>query len=232
MNLTENLSKSFDYTKLLFNDLGRLVILAILDVIPIVNFIVLGYLGNVVKQPKDSNELPPLENWGELFGQGLKIFVASFLLMLIPLALGATMLITLVLSMIGLSGSFTPWFGLAVSLPLFFVGLLLAFFIGLIMAMSMILMLRTGEFGKAFAFSEAMEIITKIGWGTYIIWLAVLFIGSAIVSAIVGNIPVIGWILGLLIAPIIGVFIARSASLTYMEGTTIPEPAPAPAEQA
>jgi hypothetical protein len=208
------------------------VLLAILDVIPIVNFIVLGYIGNIMKQPKDSNQLPPLENYGELFIQGLKIIVACVILMIVPLVLAASALITLVISMIGLGYSFTPFIGLGLSIPLLYLGVALAFFIALILAMSIVSMLKTGDFGKAFAFSEAMAIINKIGWGTYIIWLLILFIGAGIVSAIVGNIPVIGWILGMLVAPIIGVFIARSVSLTYLEGTETQTPEPAPAEQA
>lgn len=42
MNLTENLGNSFSYAKKLLSDGGRLIILIILDIIPIVNWIVLG----------------------------------------------------------------------------------------------------------------------------------------------------------------------------------------------
>ena len=87
MKLEVNLTDSFNYTKLLFNDLGRLLLLIILDIIPIVNFIVVGYLSNVIKQPKDSNKLPPLKNYFDLWVQGLLVVVASVIFMIIPIIL-------------------------------------------------------------------------------------------------------------------------------------------------
>lgn len=232
MKLNENLTDSFNYTKLLFNDLGKLVILAILDVIPIVNFMVLGYLVNVMKQSKDQNQLPALENYGDLFVQGLKMLIAIVVLMIIPLVLAAPALIMLIVSQMGISEWIGPLFELVVVLPLFYIGLALAFFIGCITAMGIVNMAKNdNNISKMFAFNEILAIIGKIGWGSYIIWLAVLFIGSIVVSAVLGNIPIIGWLLGLLVSPIIGIFMARSASLVYMEAKPEPTPA-APTEQA
>ena len=67
-----------------------------------------------------------------------------------------------------------------------------------------------------------LEIIRKIGWGEYILWIVAIFICAVIVGAI-GNIPVIGWWLSTAIAPMFGVFMARSATLTYTEGTQTPQ---------
>jgi ABC-type enterochelin transport system permease subunit len=53
--------------------------------------------------------------------------------------------------------------------------------------------------------------------------LIVIFVCSIIVTAL-GSIPFIGWILSLAIAPIFGVFVARSVSLIYLEGTATEEP--------
>ena len=221
MKLNVNLTDSFNYTKLLFNDLGKLVILAILNVIPIVNFIVFGYLGNVMKQSENSNQLPALENYGELWVQGLKMLLSMVALMIIPILLAGPALITLVVSQLGLSEWVGPLFGLVVMIPLLYIGLALAFFIGCIAIMGLVNMVRNNaNIFKAFEFSKSMAIISRIGWGGYIIWLAVLFIGSMVISAVMGNIPVIGGLLGLLIAPIIGIFVARSASLVYTEGTS------------
>ena len=215
MKLEVNITDSIDYTKLLFNDLGRLVILAILDVIPIVNFIVMGYLWNVVKQPKKSNQLPPLENYGELWINGLKIFFASVIFMILPIILIVPFAFAAVLSA-WVSVPVIASVGGLLSILLLLVGVVLAFFLAILLAMALINMIKHNNFAKAFAFGEIMEIIGKIGWGTYIVWLIVMFILSAIVSAI-GSIPVIGWILSLLLAPIFGIFIARSAAITYME---------------
>jgi hypothetical protein len=227
MKLEVNLTDSFNYTKLLFNDLGRLLLLIILDIIPIVNFIVVGYLANVIKQPKDSNKLPPLENYFDLWIQGLVVVVASVIFMIIPIILIVPFVFVYVVS---------SWFyfpvlstiGGFLAIILLIIGIVFAFFLGLLLAMAIINMVKQDSFSKVFAFSEIMEIIGKIGWGNYIVWLVIIFIGAIIVSAI-GGIPVIGWFLGTIIAPIFGVFVARSATLTYMEAT--PEEPPTTIEE-
>jgi hypothetical protein len=228
LKLDENLTDSIEYTKLLFADIGRLLILVILDVIPIVNFVVWGYLGNVIKEPRDSNQLPPLENYFELWIQGLKIFVAAIVFMLIPILLAIPFISVIVLAS-WISVPFVATVGWAVAILLLLVGMLLAFFLAIVLAMAIVNMIKKGSFGSAFAIGEIFNIIGKIGWGTYILWLVVIFVCALIVSGI-GSIPVIGWILSLLIAPIFGVFIARSASLVYLEGTQTQETAP-PTEQ-
>jgi hypothetical protein len=219
LKLDVNLTDSIDYTKMLFDDLGRLLILVILDIIPIVNFVVLGYLGNVIKEPGDSEQLPPLDNYFALWIQGLEIFVASFVFMIIPLILAIPFIFLVVLSSWVSVPALVGWFLASV---LMIVGVLLAFFLAIILAMAIVNMLKKDDFGKAFAFGEIFDIIGKVGWGTYILWLLVIFICAIIVAGI-GSIPLIGWILSLLIAPIFGVFVARSASLVYSEVTATEE---------
>ena len=103
------------------------------------------------------------------------------------------------------------------------VGVLLAFFLAIILVMAIVNMVRKDSFGKAFAIGEILGVIGKVGWGTYILWLIILFVCTLIVGGI-GSIPAIGWILSLIIAPIFGVFVARSASLAYLEEVSPEEP--------
>lgn len=220
MKLDVNLTESIDYTKMLFADLGRLLILVILDIIPIVNFVVLGYLGNVIKETRDSKQLPPLDNYFELWIQGLKIFVASIIFMIIPLVLTVPFIFLLVLSWISIP--ILPIVSGILAILLLIVGVLLAFFLAIILAMAIVNMIKKDSFSKAFAFGEILDIIGKIGWGSYILWLVIIFVCSIIVAGI-GGIPIIGWILSLLIAPIFGVFVGRSASLVYSEVATTEE---------
>jgi hypothetical protein len=227
MKLEVNLTDSFNYTKLLFNDLGRLLLLVILDIIPIVNFIVVGYLANVIKQPKDSNELPPLENYFDLWVQGLLVVVASVIFMIIPIILVVPFAFVYVVSS-WIQFPVLSTIGGFLAIILFLVGVVLAFFLAILLAMAIINMVKHDSFGKAFAFGEIMEIIGKIGWGNYIVWLVIIFICAIVVSAI-GSIPLIGWLLSALLAPIFGVFVTRSATLTYMEAT--PEEPPATIEE-
>lgn len=221
MKLDENLSKAINYTTILFSDLGRLLILIILDVIPIVNFVVLGYVGNVIKEPKDSKQLPPLTNYFDLWIQGLKILVASFIFMIIPIILVGPFIFLLTVSWLPIQ-SLLPTVSWVAAGALLIVGMLLAFFLAIILSMAIVNMLRKNSFGKAFAFGEIISTIGKIGWGTYILWLIVIFVSSIIIAGI-GGIPIIGWFLSLIIAPLFGIFVARSASLTYIEGTETQE---------
>lgn len=220
MKLDVNLTESIDYTKMLFADLGRLLILVILDIIPIVNFVVLGYLGNVIKEPRDSEQLPPLDNYFELWIQGLKIFVASIIFMIIPLILAIPFIFLVALAWISIP--FLATVGWFLAIVLVIGGVLLAFFLAIILVMAIVNMLKKDSFSKAFAFGEIFDVIGEVGWGTYILWLLIIFVCSIIVAGI-GAIPVIGWILSLLIAPIFGVFVARSASLVYSEATATEE---------
>ena len=221
MKLDKNLTDSINYTQILFADLGRLLILIILDIIPIVNLVVLGYVSRVIKEPLDSKELPPLENYWGLWVQGLKIIVAAIVYMIIPMALIVPFVFLTVLAW--MSFPILPVIGWFVAIPMLIIGVLLAFFLAIVLAMAIVNMVRKDSFGKAFAFGEISGVIGRIGWWTYILWLTILFVCMLIVSGI-GSIPAIGWILSLVIAPIFGVFVARSASLTYLEGASPEEP--------
>ncbi len=222
MKLDENLSKAINYTTMLFSDLGRLLILIVLDIIPIVNLVVLGYIGNVIKQSKDSEALPPLEKYFDLWVQGLKIAVASFVFMIIPMLLIGPFVFLVALSW--LEFSWLSSVGWVLAIPLLLIGLLLAFFFGILLSMAIVNMLKKDSFGEVFAFGKILAIIGKIGWGTYILWLLVIFVCSVVVAA-VGGLPVVGWILSFIVAPVFGIFVGRSASLVYLEGTESEEAA-------
>lgn len=216
------MTDSFNYTKLLFNDLGQLLLLIILDVIPIVNLIVVGYLVKVIKQPKDSNQLPPLTNYVDLWIQGLKIVIAAVIFMIIPILLLIPAGSLFFLS--GLGFPIITGVSTILAIGLLLVGLVLAFFLSIILAMGLVNMIKHDDFSKAFAFSEIMETIQKIGWNDYILWLAAVFICAVIVASIGSIQGIVAWLLATAIAPIFGVFIARSAALTYMEATESPQP--------
>lgn len=223
MDISQIIGDSFEYAKKLFSDLGRLIILVVLNIIPIVNLIVVGYQTRVIKETPASREPPPLRDYGDLFIQGLKVTIAVFLYMLVPM----------VLISLGAFGFFMPMMKIPSFLPavmgigLLAVGTLLAFCIAIIAAMAIVHMLKNNSFGKAFAVGEILQIIGKIGWGKYIIWLIIMFVISLVVGAL-GSIPLIGWLLSLIISPVLGVFTMRSAALIYSEAVPSAEAPTAP----
>src|SRR5208282_987588 len=84
MNITENLTNSFEFAKKLSTDVGRLIILIVLDFIPVANWIVIGYAARVLREAPGSQSPPKLENYGSMLVDGAKIFFTSFIYMLIP----------------------------------------------------------------------------------------------------------------------------------------------------
>jgi len=212
LDLSQNVGNSYEYAKKLFRDLGRLAILIVLDIIPIVNLIVLGYMTRVAKETPSSIEPPPLRDYGDMFIQGLKVAIAIFLYMLVPLILIILGAGAFIFAAFGMGMVFPAFVGIGV----FVVGIILAFAIAIIMAMAIVHMVKNNSFGKAFAVGEILAIIGKIGWGKYILWLILMFVIALIVGAI-GSIPAVGWIISLIIGPVFGVFVLRSAALIYSE---------------
>jgi len=228
LDLAGIIGNSVDYAKKLFSDIGRLIILIVLNFIPIVGWlIVIGYFVKVVRESPSSNEVPKIEGYGQMFVQGLKLAVAGILYMIIPM----------ILILSGVAFAAMPWmmsdgYGYGfwsmgpLGIGLAIVGIVVAFFIAIVAAIGIVHMIKRNSFGKAFAFREIAKIIGRIGWGKYFAWIIVMFVLALIMSGI-SAIP-LGWIICLVISPIFGVFVARSAALVYTEGApgvTYPPPA-------
>jgi hypothetical protein len=220
LDLGQNINQSIDYAKQLFSEAGRLVILIILDIIPIINLIVAGYMARVIRETPSVDAPPKLENYGNMWIDGLKIAIASLIYMIVPVILiilgGMSLFAGFMMPHFGPGLKGIPFMFMPVGLGvvLFGIGVIFAFLVAIILAMAIVHMIKTDNFGKAFAVGEILGVIGKIGWGSYIVWLIVIFIFAVIVGAI-GAIPAIGWLISLVISPIFGVFIARSAALTY-----------------
>jgi hypothetical protein len=235
LNLGDIFNNSFDYAKKLFSNIGRLVILIILNVIPIVNLITVGYFAKAIRESPGSSDVPKLEGYGEMFVQGLKVAVAIIIYMIIPMILIISGAFTLALRFapywMNAPRGLSMWALGPIGIILVIIGVIVGFLIAIIAVMGIVHMIKSHSFGKAFAFSEILKIIGKIGWGKYLGWLIIMFVLGMIVGWI-GAIPYIGWLISLIISPIYGVFAARSATLIYTEGSPggqYPPPPPAPA---
>jgi hypothetical protein len=219
MNLGGNLADSFEYAKKLFSDIGRIIILIVLSIIPIVDFIVIGYEARVLKESPGTGTPPKLENYGELFVGGAKVFFATLIYLLIPL----------ILIVVGGAGTFAGLLSLqgpmvapavligGTGLVVLLVGIILAILLLIILAVGVAHMIKTGKFGRAFAFGEIFHVIRGVGWTKYLAWFIVVLVIGAVVSAI-GQIPFVGWIISAVISPIFGVFVFRSLGLLYNDG--------------
>ena len=219
MNLGDNFGDSFEYAKKLFSDVGRLIILIVLSIFPIVDWIVIGYEARVLKESPGTGTPPKLENYGELFVVGAKVFFAELIYMVIPLIL-------IFAGVVETFAGFMPPQTLAIAPRLvaggeavgfLLVGIILAVVLLIFLGVGMAHMIKTGKFGKAFAFGEIFGIIRGIGWGKYFGWIVVTVIVSVILGGI-GAVPIVGWIISIILQPIFGVFIFRSMGLLYNDG--------------
>jgi len=210
MNLTKNLNNSFNYAKKLLSDGGRLIILIVLNLIPLVDWIVLGYAARVLREAPASETPPKLEKYGGLFVDGAKVSIASLIYMIVPMALIVS------------SGIFS---GVSASLMLgglgvapLLVGLLLAFVFLIFLGVGIAHMVKTGKFGKAFAFGEILSIIRRIGWDKYIGWVVITAIIAFVIGGLASRIPYVGWLLSAVISPFLSIFIFRSLGDLYNDG--------------
>lgn len=197
---------------------GKIIILGIILIIPIVNFIGLGYLFRVLKATfAGIDEVPEFDEAGELFVDGLKILVVGFVYAIPVTIIGAIISIIFGISAGSTASSFDMFAILAGSL----VYVIIAIIIGLIESIAIANMaLYEGELGAAFKFSEVMDRISAIGWGKYIIWYIVMILLAIIAYLVAAGISIITFGIGiilviLVIAPYISVFAARSLALLF-----------------
>jgi hypothetical protein len=225
LDIGDNFSNSFDYARKLFSDGGRLLILIILDIIPIVNWIVLGYAAGVLRETPAGKNPPKLENYAELFVDGAKVFFASLIYMIIPLAIMGAGIASFAFAMF-MGGGIIPgtprptetgsMFVLGgTGLVLLLVGAILAFLALIVLGAAIAHMIKKGKFGKAFAFGEILAVIRGIGWGKYLAWVVLVAIIAILVAAITSAIPFVGWLIEVIIAPAVSVFFFRSLGLLY-----------------
>jgi hypothetical protein len=220
MDLGENLSNSFEYAKNLFSDVGRLIILIIVPIIPIIGwFIVLGYEARVLKESPGTGVPPKLERYGDLIVGGARVFFAALIYLLIPIVLIGIGSFSAVAGLVSLQG---PAVAAGIMLGgtgfiLVVAGIILGILLSIILCAGMAHMIKTGKFGKAFAFGEIFGIVRGIGWTKYLTWVIILIVIDAVVFGI-GRIPYVGLIILAVIDPVVGVFISRSMGLLYNDG--------------
>ena len=200
---------------------SKIIILGVILIIPIVNFIGLGYLFRIIKATfAGIDETPDFDEVGELFIDGLKILIVG-IVYFIPVAIIAIIIGALLsLSPATTTGTVTGFdmFSLALGYSIY---IIVAIIVGLIEVMAIANMaLYEGELGAAFKFSEVTDRIAMIGWGKYIGWYIIMVLLGAVAYAIAFGISYItfgiGIIVGiLLIYPYFAMFGARSLALLF-----------------
>jgi hypothetical protein len=218
MRLSENFGNSFDYARKLLSDGSRIILLIVLDLIPIVNWILLGYGGRVLREAPSSEYPPKLENYASMFIDGAKIFFGTLIYMAVPIVLivlGAHSLVESSAMGEGVASSLLT--GGAGVLALL-VGLVLCFILLVLLGVGIAHMVKSGKFSKFFAFGEILRIINGIGKVKYFGWVILTGLIALLISGLAASVPYIGWLLSAMISPFLTVFIFRSLGDLYNDG--------------
>ncbi len=227
MDIGEIISDSIKYPS---SNWGKVLILGVITIasiliVPI--FLLIGYLFRIIKATLAGlDELPEFDEIGEMFVDGLKVFVVG-IVYFIPVAIISAIVGALIGSSNAASLSLNPYMIWAVVLG-YIVYIIVAAIIGLIEVIAIANMAYyDGELGAAFRFSEILDHIAKIGWGKYIITYIVIAIVASI-GFLIGFLTIfiiIGIILlPLVIVPYIYIFGARAIALLFIDAVAeVPE---------
>lgn len=207
MDFGQMLTESYEYAKeALWGKWEKWIFLIVSAIIfPLL----LGYTMEIMRGKKPA---PPLENWGKLFIDGLKLFVVG-IIYAIPV---------IILAIILIGGSILLFMNpnaLVEAISTFFLGIIIIIIVAIVIimisTMGNVRLSRTGRMGEAFNFHAIFEHIGKIGWGSYFVALLVMFIVIGIIEAIVVFIPVVGWLLSLILTPAYSIFTSRYITQIY-----------------
>jgi len=213
MDYGNMLSDSFSYAK----DAvwGKWVQWILLVISTIIFPLIMGYVVRVYSGVKPA---PETGNWVGTFIDGLKLWIIGIIYAIPVFIVAFIAVIPAAMVNDPLAALGTLSIGLIIML-------IVTIIISLIAAIGMIRFAQKGSMGQAFAFGAIIGHIGKIGWGSYIIALIILWIVGivfGIVVSILAMIPLLGWLIMLFLYPVWIIFAARYMTLIY-------ESAPAPA---
>lgn len=213
------LGDSLEYTKEgLMGKWVKWLILIVVSIIPIVNFIIFGYMMEIFRGPRAA---PDLDDYGRLFIDGLKLFVVG-LIYAIPLFIVYALILGASFTLTG-SGSDTA---ATAGFGTMMIGFLIVFVLGIVIALFEVIgairLALTDSIGEAFNISAILAHIGRIGWGPYITALVVVLVAVHVVEVVLSIIPILGWLLLLVLMPAFYIFGARYVTLLY---NSVPAPA-------
>lgn len=221
MSLSDSLTEASQYTGDIFHRIGDLLILFIISIIPVVDFMALGYYARILRDKSSSKTPPKLEGYMDMFIEGLKIIVVAIIwaiiIGIIAVIVAIPFIALAVLSDLFLANPLSlmtsAW--IFVLAPFIVIFGIIAFLLGIIAFMGIVNMVKKNSFGKAFAFGEIFNMIGKIGWLRYIAFFFVFFIAEAVVSIISGATGPLGWVISAFLSVLVGLFFSRTIGLLY-----------------
>lgn len=203
IGIGENLTASFGFAKdKLAGSPVTWLILSILNLVPIVDWIVYGVYVKILR-----GEEPDLNNMGKSFVDGLLALIIGLIYMIVPIIL--IIVVSVGMFTVG-SVTVTPGdpsvsgiseaAGFAVMFGLIILSFVVAFLFSLLATPAVVNFARKG-FWAAFRIGELVRMIGKAGLLKYIVSLILLWIIFSVIVFICMLIPIIGWIVLIFVLP-------------------------------
>lgn len=176
-----------------FDDLTALAIGIVLDIIPIVNFLVLGYQVKCAKTAMNKDyKMPKWGEWVKLFTSGLIVLVIGLIYLLPALIV---MFATIGLGLLGILTSVGDTSGAMASLSLSSMGLGMVIMVALVILAMYVIPAAVLSYAKddniasAFKFKTIVGKVLKVN---YLINWIISVAYSVVLAVILGIVPVIG----------------------------------------
>ncbi|MDI6866659.1 DUF4013 domain-containing protein [Methanoculleus sp.] len=211
MDYGKMLSDSFSYAKGAV--WGKWVRWILLVISTIIFPLILGYMVRIYSGVKPA---PDVGNWVRTFIDGLKLIIIGIIYSIPVFIVALIFGVPLSVATDPAATAAGIWL-----LVMIIVGLLVT----LISTMGIIRFARKNSMGQAFAFGAILQHIGKIGWGSYILALIILWVVGLVfgfIAVVLALIPFIGLLILLFLYPVWIIFGARYLTLIY---ESAPEPA-------
>ena len=204
MRIGDNFAASFEYAKdALIGKWIRWILLIVISIIPVVDFILVGYNVRVLR---GTTPAPELEDYGQLIIDGLLYTVISAIWAIPAIIVGIILIggpfIELIFSPDKIAAIAEMIVGSLVTFTI-------AFVFGLFATIGLVRFARMEKFSEAFAFGAIRDKIGDIGWINYIIALLVINIVVEITTSIILFIPIVWPILLVIALPFLSIFTSR-----------------------
>lgn len=221
MKITGNISDSLQFP---LKNWVKMIMLGIILIIPIVNFIGLGYYLRIIKSTlEDLDELPGFKNVIELFIDGLKVLIVCIIYTIVPLIFYG---LSLIFTASTFPSSSTYFSYLPILTGISGIFFMLAAIFGVIISIFLFMgianmVYHDCEIRAALKYHEILDRIKAIGWKSYILWWIVLMLivtFAGVIICVVGGILlyfILGFIVFLLGYGYLAMFQARSVALTF-----------------
>ena len=193
----------------------------------VLSFVLFGYL---VRVYRGVTPPPAFDPWGSLFVDGIKLAIVGILWFVPAFLIIAGGILCFILGFHTTGDSLDPM--LSAGFLLLLIGGIVFLISCIYSVVGCVRFARTASMREGFRFSAITETIQVIGWGAYLIALVIFFVLIllfSLVVALLALIPLVGWVIRLILYPVVQVFSARYVSRVYDHGVP-PVPAPAPVQ--